>query len=84
MEHNPEVCKAEFERIKEDIKDLKAKTDDIAVMREQLRQLTASVNSLIVKIDEMLSKPAKRWDTVISSFISAIVGLVVGYFSIHK
>ena len=85
MEHNQtEVCKMQFANIHSRLEKLEEKTDDIALLRERLDNLTKSVDLLIKKIDVMLEKPSKRWESVVSSFISTIVGLAVGYFISRK
>ena len=48
----------------------------VAVMAEQLKTMNTNLNSLDKKVDDLESKPAKRWD----SLISAVVGAAAGAF----
>lgn len=37
------------------------------------------------KVDEISEKPAKRWEVIITAFITAIIGIIIGsYFTIPK
>lgn len=39
-----------------------------------------AIGKLEAQMAELLAKPSKRWDGVVMASITAIVGLVVGYF----
>ena len=56
-------------------------TDSVNKLAISLERLTAKeaavetrVGEIAEDVDEMKQKPAKRWDTVIASIISALVG----------
>ena len=39
------------------------------------------VGKLSADVDEIKSKPAKRWDSIVAYVITAVIGAVVGYIS---
>lgn len=43
-----------------------------------IEEVKGSVDRLIVTIDEIREKPAKRWDTVIACIITGVVGALIG------
>ena len=45
---------------------------------EKIENIQNNVETLTKSIAEMLSKPQKRWDTVVSSAIAALVGGGIG------
>ena len=44
---------------------------------QELKSINKSITSLTSKVERIIDKPVKRWDTVISSIISALVAFVV-------
>lgn len=48
----------------------------------EIKHLREDMNAVSSKVDEIENKPAKRWDLIVTGFISAItsgvVGLIVG------
>lgn len=67
-----------FERIEEDIKKLFTCTDNSNVWQgkygEKIENIEKAMETLNTSIKELLSKPQKRWEMVIASAISAVVG----------
>lgn len=51
----------------------------VAVMAEQLKTINANVGTLTDKVADIESKPGKRWDAVIASCISVLVGALLGF-----
>lgn len=51
----------------------------VAVMAEQIKSMTGSVNTLAGKVDKLEEKPAKRWDSVVEKVIVAFVSAVVAF-----
>lgn len=47
--------------------------DDIAELKGQYKEILA-------RLDELKQQPAKRWDAMVNSLISAIVGAICGVF----
>ena len=56
------------------------RTND-AVTGERYQTILTTMAEMKSDIAEMKGKPAKRWDSVITSLISGIVGVLVGLFS---
>lgn len=52
----------------------------VAVMAEKLQNMNNSVDSLSDKVTRLEEVPGKRWEAVVAAAISAIVGIVIGYF----
>ena len=51
----------------------------VAVMAEQMKNMTASVTALTGEVEELKEKPAKRWDNLVEKIIAAVAGFIVGY-----
>lgn len=51
----------------------------VAVMAEQLKNISTNVSTLTVKVEEIEEKPAKRWDSLVSNIICVVVGAVVAF-----
>lgn len=51
----------------------------VAVMAEQMKTMNRNVNALTEKVDELESKPGKRWESVVAACISALVGAILGF-----
>ena len=67
-----------FERIEEDIKKLFTCTDNSNVWQgkygEKIETIEKGIDKMTISIQELLNKPQRRWETVIASAISAVVG----------
>lgn len=51
----------------------------LAVMAKEQKTLTKKVDAVITKVDVLEAAPGKRWDTLITALIGAIVGIFVGF-----
>ncbi|MBQ8263978.1 MAG: hypothetical protein IJY96_04280 [Oscillospiraceae bacterium] len=51
----------------------------VAVMAEQLKQITSAVGNLNTKVDVIEARPAKKWEAVTAAAITAIVAALVGF-----
>ena len=69
-----------------DIKELTETVQKLAVALEKqgmaLQSTEKKVGEVKADVDEIKSKPAKRWDAIIIAIISAIVGFVLAKFGI--
>lgn len=63
---------------KEIIKRLNEKDIADALMRQQLDTVILTTNRIEKKIDEQNEKPKKRWETIITTFISTITAAIAG------
>lgn len=50
-----------------------------SIMKD-LEELKQKQKEILERIESMAQQPAKRWDTAITSIITAVVGGIVGYF----
>jgi uncharacterized coiled-coil protein SlyX len=53
---------------------------NVAVMTEQMKTMTESLNSLNVKVDALEGKPGKRWDGIVDKLVWAVLAAVLTYF----
>ena len=51
----------------------------VAVMAEQIKHMTASVETLTGKVDKLEEKPGKRWDSLVDNIIWAVAGAVLAF-----
>ena len=51
----------------------------VAVMAEQMKNMTNSVNTLTGKVEHLEEKPAKRWDAIVDKLIWAVLAAVVAF-----
>jgi hypothetical protein len=49
----------------------------VAVMAEQIKTMTASVETLGGKVDKLEDKPRKRWESIVDKALWAIIGAVI-------
>lgn len=52
---------------------------NVAVMTEQMKTMTESLNSLNIKVDALEGKPGKRWDGIVDKLVWAILAAVVAF-----
>lgn len=53
----------------------------VAVMAEQMKGVNDKVTTIADEVEEIKSKPAKRWESVVEKIILGIVTALVGYFA---
>lgn len=51
----------------------------VEVMAEQMKNINTNVSTLTKKVDDIESKPGKRWDSLVSNIIWGIIGAVLAY-----
>lgn len=51
----------------------------VAVMAEQIKTMTGSVDILTTKVDKLEEKPGKRWDGLVDKIIMVVAAAVVGF-----
>lgn len=51
----------------------------VAVMAEQMKSMNTSVTTLTKKVEDIESKPGKRWDSLVGNIIWAIIGAFVAF-----
>lgn len=51
----------------------------VQVMAESLKQTNGKVDGLVKDMEELKEKPTKRWESVVTGIIGAVVGAVMAY-----
>jgi cell division protein FtsL len=51
----------------------------VAVMAEQMKSMNANVSTLTGEVEELKTKPGKRWESLIEKIIWAVVAAFLGY-----
>lgn len=62
---------------------LQALTTRVAVMEMQLKQILDSIATLSKKIEQLETKPAKRWESIADKILWAVVAAVLGFVLAH-
>ena len=66
----------ELEKRQDNLDDLVITVKTLATREENVE---ADVKEIKTDVKDIISKPAKRWDTIIVSIITAIVAGIIGY-----
>ena len=81
-------------KISEQVSGIERRLDSLEKLTESVQKMAISLERLTVQqsateekigkmskdVDEMKTKPAKRWDAVVSALIAGIVGAFIGFF----
>lgn len=51
----------------------------VAVMAEQMQGLNKNVTKLTDEVEEIKSKPAKRWESIVEKILLTVAAAVVGF-----
>lgn len=83
--HMEEQIKTLFKQ-QDEIKELTMSVQKIALALERqgvaLQSTEKKVDGVKQDVDEIKSKPAKRWDAIIAAVISGIVMFLLGHFGV--
>lgn len=73
--------------IEESLKSAHKRIDSVEALTKSVYELASSIKTMQHDITDMSGriktieeKPAKRWDLVVTTAITTIVGIVIGYF----
>lgn len=73
--------------IEESLKSAHKRIDNIDAIAKSVYEIAASIKTMQHDITDMSGKiksieekPAKRWDLIITTAITTVVGIIVGYF----
>jgi uncharacterized coiled-coil protein SlyX len=69
-----------IERLEGEYEAITQLATNVAVMAEQMKSMTASLNSLNTKVDNLEGKPGKRWDGIVDKFVWAAIAAVLAFF----
>lgn len=54
-------------------------TTSIAVMAEQIKGMNSNIKNLTNKVDQLESKPRKRWEGIVDKVIWAVLAAVIAF-----
>lgn len=87
-DHSPEACNLRFTNVESRLSKLEDKleerTQDIPVIKEQIRILNEKFDKVDLKLTQILEKPSKRWDLIVGTFITSAVTFLISYFTLRK
>ena len=69
-----------IDELKEATKALNSLAVSVEKIAVQQENLAKSYNGLTKDVEEIKSKPAKRWDAAVLALITALIGWAVGHF----
>lgn len=52
----------------------------VAVMAQKVEDTGGKVDGLCTEMQELKAKPAKRWESIVTTALTVIVSAVIGYF----
>ena len=59
---------------------LEGLVESVHVIATETKAMREDVNSLTGRIEEIEQRPQRRYDTIITALITAVIGIIVGYF----
>ena len=54
--------------------------DSVHIIATETKAMRGDVNDITERVDEIEKRPTKRYETVVTAIITAIVGGLIGYF----
>jgi tetrahydromethanopterin S-methyltransferase subunit B len=69
-----------IEKLESEYEAINQLATNVAVMAEQMKSMTTSLNSLNTKVDNLEGKSGKRWDGIVDKLIWALFAAVLAYF----
>ena len=55
-------------------------TESVHIIATETKAMREEVNDITSRVDEIEKRPTKRYETVVTAIITAIVGGLIGYF----
>lgn len=55
-------------------------TESVYIIATETKAMREDVNDITERVDEIEKKPNKRYETVVTAVITALVGGLIGYF----
>lgn len=59
---------------------LETLTKSVYALAESIKTMQGEISSVSDRLRNVEEKPAKRWDLIITSAITTVVGIVIGHF----
>lgn len=80
MEHDAQIKGAErrINNLETEVHDLRALTEAVAVTNTNVEQLSNKVVELHQDVKELKEVPANRWEKLVTTVITGIVGALIG------
>ena len=72
-------CEQEHDMFKKSIENIEKLTNGIHDMLAEIKAMRVDLNDIDGRVEEIEKKPSKRWETIVTAFITAIVGVAIGY-----
>ncbi len=70
-----------IDELKETTKALNSLAVSVEKIAVQQENLAKSYSGLTKDVEEIKAKPSKRWDTIITALITALIGWALGHFT---
>lgn len=81
VEGRTERCEGRIKKLEESHEALHQLATSVAVMAEKQDTMNCNVEKLTEKVDSIESKPAERWDKLISTIIGALAGAFIAWLA---
>ena len=75
------VLREDMQEVKRELTNQSHFSQDIALLGQTVSNLSEVVGELKTTVQKMSEKPEKRMETIITSTLTTIVGLVIGYMA---
>jgi len=75
------VTEQDLRSVHRRIDNLEKLTESVHVIATELKAMREDVSDIMTRVDEIERKPTKRYETIITSIITAVIGIIIGYFS---
>lgn len=75
-----EEKKARQESHKEFYRRIRDLENNQAVNQEKLETIEGKIDGMDGKLDTLLAKPGKRWESIVAAVVSALVAGIMGFF----
>lgn len=62
------------------LSNLEKLTESVHIIATETQAMRRDVNDMDERLSEVERKPQKRYDTIVTAFITALVGGLIGYF----
>lgn len=69
-------CKSTHRRLD----NLEQLTESVHIIATETKAMREDVNDITSRVDEIEKRPVRRYDTIITAIITAVIGIIVGYF----
>ena len=71
--------KSDITGVKDDVSSLFKKYDEVVSLSTSLQVLSNTVNDLKTVVNKLSEKPEKRYEAIVGSVISGIIGILIGF-----